>query len=178
MGVPVKDIEVFKGEDWSETYQYGGARQKISSSTNASPIVVTVPQHQLSNGDTVRIFGHNSNKGAIGNWTIANVTADTLELTGSTGTATGGSDGYIVPSIDATGATVTCTWKDSSIGGTTVLTPTFAWVDRTIAEYTLSLTDTQISGVTQDKLYYRMFYKDSLGIDTLILMGTVTIRTP
>lgn len=178
MGVPIHNIEVYKGQDWSETFQYGGTPQRIISSTNASPIVVTVNQHGLSNGDKVRIYGHYSNKAAIGNWTIANVTSNTFELAGSAGSGVGSNDGHVVPSVDATGATFTATWNGQSVGGSASVTPTFEWVDQTIARFKVSLTDAQTAALTQGTYYFRLWYRDSLGIDTLIMTGTVTVRTP
>lgn len=67
--------------------------QNIVSSTNATPIVVTLTGHGYSNGDTLIITGHTTNTNANGTWEIANVAADTFELVGSTGNGIGGSDG-------------------------------------------------------------------------------------
>lgn len=59
--------------------------QNISGATNASPIVVTVASHDLSNGLQVTISEVLGNTAANGTWTIANVTTNTFELVGSTG---------------------------------------------------------------------------------------------
>ena len=57
----------------------------VTNASNASPIVITAPRHDLSNGETVYIDQVEGNTAANGKWTVANVTADTLELVGSSG---------------------------------------------------------------------------------------------
>lgn len=57
----------------------------ISGATNASPIVITNNGHGLQNGDLVDVAGVVGNTAANGIWTIANSTANTFELSGSTG---------------------------------------------------------------------------------------------
>lgn len=75
----------------------------ISSSTNASPIVVTTTAaHGYSNGDIVVIGGHTTNTAANGTWQIAGVTSTTFQLTtrldgvNSTGNGVGGATGWCV----------------------------------------------------------------------------------
>lgn len=67
----------------------------ISSSTNATPIVVTVPGHRFVNGNKVLIRGHQTNSNANGIWIIANGTTNTFELTGSAGNGVGGATGVV-----------------------------------------------------------------------------------
>lgn len=69
------------------------ATKSIASSTNATPIVVTITSHGYSNGDVVQITGHTTNTNANGNWKIANVTANTFELVSSVGNGVGGATG-------------------------------------------------------------------------------------
>src|SRR3972149_419032 len=69
------------------------ATKNIVSSTNATPIVVTITAHGYSNTDTLVITGHTTNTNANGTWEIANVAANTFELVGSTGNGTGGTTG-------------------------------------------------------------------------------------
>ena len=66
----------------------------ITSSTNATPIVVTKTSHGLSNGDIVHIHDHEVNISGNGVWVVANQTANTFELTGSVGVGTGVATGY------------------------------------------------------------------------------------
>lgn len=57
----------------------------ITGATHASPIVVTSAAHGLSNGTRVTITGVGGNTAANGTFVVANKTADTFELEGSTG---------------------------------------------------------------------------------------------
>jgi hypothetical protein len=69
----------------------------VTAATNASPIVVTTSgsNHGLSNGDQVTIQNAAGNTAANGTWTIANRTATTFELVGSTGNGEYTSGGII-----------------------------------------------------------------------------------
>lgn len=69
--------------------------KSISSSTNASPIVITCNNHGFSNGDTVVITGHLTNTNANGTWEISNVATNTFSLVGSTGNGVGTGTGTI-----------------------------------------------------------------------------------
>lgn len=74
----------------------------ISSSTNATPIVVTATSHGFTNNDLVFIDGHTTNTAANGFWKIANVATNTFELTNpvsganAVGNGVGGATGYAV----------------------------------------------------------------------------------
>lgn len=103
---PGDEIRVSKTPDpvsignasWTDNTNVGGgfpATQNIASSTNASPIVITKNTHGYNNGDVIQVIGHTSNAGANGAWVIANVSTNTFELVGSTGTGTGGANGTI-----------------------------------------------------------------------------------
>src|SRR5882757_7617926 len=76
--------------------------KQITSSTNATPIVVTATAHGFTNGDLVFIDGHVTNTAANGFWKIANVAANTFELTNpvsaanAVGNGVGGATGYAV----------------------------------------------------------------------------------
>lgn len=76
--------------------------KQIVSSTNATPIVVTSTAHGFTNGDLVFIDGHTVNTAANGFWKIANVAANTFELTNpvsaanAVGNGVGGATGYAV----------------------------------------------------------------------------------
>lgn len=69
--------------------------KSISSSTNASPISVTVNSHGYSTGDTVYITGHTTNLNANGMWEITVTGTNTFTLDGSTGNGTGGGTGTV-----------------------------------------------------------------------------------
>lgn len=69
------------------------ATTSITSSTNATPIVVTRASHGLSTGDTVVVTGHTTNTNANGTWEVNVLTSSTFELTGSVGNGVGGATG-------------------------------------------------------------------------------------
>lgn len=52
----------------------------VTSSTDATPIVVTATAHGLSTGDKVLIFGHSTNIAANGIFKVTRLTADTYSL--------------------------------------------------------------------------------------------------
>lgn len=76
----------------------------ITSSTNATPIVITKTAHGFSNGDVITVYGHAVNTAANGTWMVANKTANTYELAGywdgttnqnpSVGNGVGGATGF------------------------------------------------------------------------------------
>lgn len=54
--------------------------QALTSSTNASPTVITKASHGLSTGDRVLIYGHTTNTNANGIWDVIRVDADTFRI--------------------------------------------------------------------------------------------------
>jgi hypothetical protein len=69
------------------------ATKSITSSTNASPIQVTISSHGYVTGDVVQITGHTVNTAANGVWVVTNTGANTFTLDGSTGNGTGAATG-------------------------------------------------------------------------------------
>lgn len=67
----------------------------IGSSTNASPIAMTVTSHGYSTGDRVLIASHTTNTNANGFWTIIVTGTNTFTLNGSTGNGVGGASGTV-----------------------------------------------------------------------------------
>lgn len=67
----------------------------ISSSTNATPIVLTVASHPFAVGDWVCVDNHATNSNANGWWKVSAQTATTITLSGSTGNGVGGASGRI-----------------------------------------------------------------------------------
>jgi hypothetical protein len=57
-----------------------GDEKAITSSTDATPIVVTATSHGFIDGDYVRIYDHATNTNANGVWRVANKTPNTFEL--------------------------------------------------------------------------------------------------
>ena len=71
------------------------AVKAITGATNATPIVVTATAHGFSNGDFVVVINVGGNLAANGLWKVANVAANTFELTDPiTGTNVAGSAAY------------------------------------------------------------------------------------
>ena len=132
----------------------------ISSSTNATPIVVTITSHGFSNGDYVMIQGHLTNTNANGYRKIKNVASNTFELTDTSdvniaGNGVGGATGAVTnlgPSASGDN------WDDfdAAIVGTaqTIASPT---VTQGVADANDS-TYTSVSGATIEAI---MIYKDT-----------------
>lgn len=98
---PGDEIRVAKSPDpvsmGNATWTDGpiGSTVAITSSTNATPIVVTATGHGLVNGDFVQIDSHTTNTSANGIWKVANKTSTTFELEGSVGNGVGGATGTL-----------------------------------------------------------------------------------
>jgi hypothetical protein len=71
-------------------------KKTLSGATNASPIVVTSTAHGFSDDEVITVQGVLGNTAANGVWLIANKTADTFELQGSTGNGAYTSGGEIL----------------------------------------------------------------------------------
>jgi hypothetical protein len=86
--------------DFTEAQSY--AKHTITGASNATPIVITSTAHGRTNGQTVLIKDVAGNTAANGQWVIANKTANTYELVGSTGNSayTSGGTGYLIPQND------------------------------------------------------------------------------
>ncbi len=82
----------------------------ITSSTNATPIVITKAAHGFTTGSTVTVAGHATNTAANGTWKITVLSANTYSLNGSIGNGIGintgatsmGDDVFVI--INANGA--------------------------------------------------------------------------
>jgi hypothetical protein len=78
---------------WADKFalrQMDNTQRVVTGATNASPIVVTATAHGFGSGDRVIVLGVVGNTAAnntstIDTWVIANATANTFELVGSTG---------------------------------------------------------------------------------------------
>ncbi len=69
----------------------------ITSSTSATPIVVTAATSTLATGALVTISGHLVNTAANGTWKITKLTATTFSLDGSIGVGIGAATGTVQP---------------------------------------------------------------------------------
>lgn len=84
------------GQNGVWTSQALQATKNLVSSTNATPIAVTVTAHGYATGNTVVIAGHTgTNTAANGTWEITVTGANTFTLNNSVGTGTGGATGSV-----------------------------------------------------------------------------------
>lgn len=67
----------------------------ITSSTNATPIVLTIPAHSFAVGQRVRVDGHTTNTNANGDFYVSAVGATTITLEGTSGNGVGGASGTV-----------------------------------------------------------------------------------
>lgn len=74
------------------------ARLAIVSSTDSTPISLTVTAHGISQGGSIEVEGHALNSNANGMHTVNVVDANTVQLTGTAGNGfgAGGATGYVV----------------------------------------------------------------------------------
>jgi len=156
-----------------------GCRQ-ISSSTNATPIVITTAvAHGFTTGDLVYLADHTTNTSANGLWTIAAASGSVFSLTdyisgsNSTGNGVGGATGYAVnlgPSasgdnlddLDACVATITQTAQ--TLGSKTFTGGVFDAADATY---------TAVSGASAEAI---LVYKDTGTATTSTLLALITGR--
>lgn len=104
----------------------------ISSSTNASPIVVTTATaHGLTTGDRAVVRQHATNNAANGTWTVTVTGANTIELDGSTGNGVGGATGTVAPLIY--GASTTLPSDGDARNAASVNVPIGTTLDRSTA---------------------------------------------
>lgn len=110
------DISANMMVPWSATEETGGTipslaanTQVITNVTTATPNVVTVAEHGLSNGDQVQISGVTGTTTANGTWTISGVTTNTFELVGSSG-GTAYAGGGTCSRINDTKCTLMAVW--------------------------------------------------------------------
>ncbi len=90
LGSPIANGTYTSGGTWSSITPYG-----ITNATDsAGEVMITAPTTGLSNGDTVVVAGVVGNTGANGTFTVANVTATTFTLSGSTSAGTYAYGGY------------------------------------------------------------------------------------
>jgi hypothetical protein len=180
MSHATRDFEIHRGDDWSATFQRAINPIRISSSTNASPIVLTVVKpHGYSAADKVRVYSHETNTEANGNQTVASPTTLTLALSGTTGNGAGGYTGYVAECIDGTGGSVAVTFygTDRTTELAAGMQPTVSWVDQTRCQFKAVLTDTQtLTTITAKQIYYRAKFTDSAGDVVTVCTGIITFE--
>lgn len=73
----------------NQTMLSAGKVLAIGSSTDASPIVMSITGHGFSTGNKVTVYGHTTNVAANGSWTITKVNDNSFSLDGSSGSGAG-----------------------------------------------------------------------------------------
>ena len=158
------------------------ASKAIVSSTNATPIVMTVTAHGMSNGDTVRIAKHLVNTAANGAWTVANKTNDTFELTSSVGNGVGVATGVAYddsnPELTFTdpdfGAVPTWGgWRVNPLEGTSESEPFILNILDTGEQVTAALCDASGRALLMGRLWRLRINEDGGGLTT-VACGRVT----
>ena len=139
------------------------ASQDIESSTNATPIVVTITGHGLNTGDEVLIAGHETNTNANGTWFVTYVSADTFNLDDSIGNGVGGATGTCTEGvshvwanneIDSSGVTRAAGQPDySSVGKELDYEPQYHYefMMECLAQYAMSLNNANLIEYAEGK---------------------------
>ena len=131
------------------------AVKAITGATNASPIVITATSHGFSNGDIVAIQKVGGNTAANNRWTIANVAANTFELSGSTGNAAYTSGGVAVCMGPSTVGKFIADLSAGRVGTDQTLG------SKTVAAGVLDAADPTWTSLTGDQLETFVIYKDT-----------------
>lgn len=133
----------------------------IGSSTNVTPIVVTITSHGWTNGDLVLINGHATNTNANGIRKIANVTTNTFELTDPdtaaniAGNGVGGATGTI---MNLTNGTTGVFYAD--VNGGVIGTPQ-TLSSKTFTGGAFDAADVTYTGVSGSQFEALLIYKDT-----------------
>ena len=152
----------------------------ISGATNATPIVVTATAHGFANGDRVIIGGVGGNTAANGHFTIANVAANTFELTTVTaGANVAGNGAY------TSGGYALCLGPSaagdfySDYDGAVVGTPQTLG-SKTIAAGVFDAADATFSAVAGNSVEAILIYKDTgaAGTSPLIMVDNGATGLP
>jgi hypothetical protein len=175
-----------RGRTWRQVLQRGQNHIQIVGSTDATPIVVTVDRpHGYTNGEKIRIVGHDSNSTANGNQTAANVTTKTFEVGGVAGNGIGRRDGMVMTCIDGTNVEltieisgdptdVTISTAEDYTGPDDVL-PVISWLTRDRYRIELLLTHEQTALMKLGLLNFEIIETDAAGEKRTVFEGTVPV---
>ena len=145
----------------------------ITAASNATPIVVTSTSHGFTNADFVYIDGVGGNLSANGIYKIANVAANTFELTRLDGTNVAGFAAY------TSGGYAVCLGPSASgdnyddINGCLIGTAT-ALASRTVTSGIFDAADTTISAVTGNSVEAALIFEDTGTPSTSRLLQLLT----
>jgi hypothetical protein len=154
----IRSAALLCGEVYTVSFN-AGTYLYVEGTTASTPIVVTVPNHGYSNGET-KLLEQCQDKAANGTWVIGNVTTNTFTLTGSAGIINGNSGGVSITPYDISGKTVRATLRANANGEVLgrVLDQQFMITvnDATLCDITLTLSHANtkaIQGQSVSELY-------------------------
>jgi hypothetical protein len=133
------------GADWVLVVNTGTYKQ-ITGTTKASPIVVTIPNHGYSNGQT-KILSGCQDPAANGTWVITAIDANTFSLGGSVGLYNGGSGGYCITPDNLTGFVPECTFNNILLGSPLADQPSISISTPLTGEITITYTFEQLDNM-------------------------------
>jgi len=134
----------------------------ISSSTNATPIVVTTATHNLSNGDLVSIKDHATNTCANGIFKVAGVTGTTFQLTNPVdgtnvvGNGVGGATGVVTV---LGGVSTVGKFYSDFVGG--LVGAKVNLTSPTVTDGVADAADTTFTSVSGNAVKYVMIFQDT-----------------
>ena len=118
--------------DKTNTYRSG---KNIISSTQATPVVVTLPKHGYLTGDVVEISNHATNTTANGIWAITKINDDSFSLSTSRVCSFASAQNVLDLRIVLTGNTASGSYIITNIGSTSSLEPGMRIAGAGINEY-------------------------------------------
>lgn len=152
------------------------AIKQISSSTNATPIVVTATSHGFTNGDLVYIGDHLVNTAANGLWAISGVTTNTFNLTDPVsassvvGNGVGAATGYAVNYGPSTSSDFYDDFDGALVGAKVSLG------SKTFTQGVFDAADTTFTSVSGASVEAILIFKDTGTNSTSNVIGIITGR--
>lgn len=173
------DAQTFKAALLRFTGTSDTAIRQISSSTNATPIVVTTAvAHGFATGDTVYISDHTTNTAANGLFKITSASGSTFSLTryydgtNVVGNGVGGATGYCVD-LGQSGGTVGDFYDDVD-GGANAVGLSAAFTTKTKANGVADADDVTFTAVTGSAVEGVVIVRDTGTASTSELVALVT----
>ncbi len=140
---------------------YAAWGKAITAASNATPIVITATAHGYANGDTVIIKGVLGNTAANGKFIVANVTANTFELTNfDTGANVAGNGAYTSGGF-AINMSINEFLSDIPGGARISTSGAIATGTRAIANGAFQCEDVVHASVTGSQVDAVLYYKDT-----------------
>lgn len=149
---------------------YLGRGLPIEQSNAGSPIVITVPNHGASNGQTA-IIGEHSQKAANGIWLIQNKSTHTFEIASSVGVE-GGVGGICQFCENSTGSTLACEVRYSPDSKDTIVAPIVTFSDITVSKIRMFFAGEDTEDISVEKSVFDIF-KITSGSPAIRVKGSI-----